>query len=71
MTKHNYSLWSVPALLIAFVVATVGTGVSISVQASEISQANQKKIEVRKQKEARFKKMGSPYKNQAKTLAKQ
>lgn len=71
MANHNYSLWSVPALLIAVVMITVGTGASISAQAAEISQANQKKIEIRKQEEARLKQMGSSYNNQAKTLAKQ
>lgn len=71
MANHNYSLWSVPTLLIAVITVTVGAGVPISAQAATISLTNQKKIEVQKGEEARLKKMDPSYKNQAIALANQ
>jgi len=71
MTNHNYSLWSLPALLIAVVTVTVGVGVPISAEAAKISQPDQKKIKVQKEEEGRLKKMDPSYKKQANTQAKQ
>ncbi len=70
MTNSNHSLWSTTSLLIVSMAAT-GASAPTLAHAAIISQADQQKIEIRKEEEQRLKEQDTLSTNKAKALAKQ